>query len=177
MTTDVRLLLGYCHLPAFAKCRRCHFELLMHLEKYENTIARYGFEVTCVRVCDQTLSPPNTERWLAESPLSFRRSFGKRVVGRVLRARRFGPTMLTEHPEVVPYHTLPKISAKEEGFGPELSHKGADNVWSHRVPRCLLPSPSFCGILPTPTVFARRRRGGEHPPQGGDAYPRNINHV
>ncbi len=74
--------------------------------------------------CDQTLSPPNTERWLAESPPEFHTSFGKRVVGRDLRARRFGPTMLTERPEVVPYHTLPEISAKEEGFGPELSHKG-----------------------------------------------------
>ena len=81
--------------------------------------------------CDQTLSPPNDESGMAESPSVFRNSFGKRVVGRDLRARRFSLTMLAERPEVVPYHTLPEISAKEEGFGPGLSHKGADKVWSH----------------------------------------------
>ena len=95
--------------------------------------------------CDQTLSPPKDESGMAEPPLSFRSSFGKCVVGRDLRARRFCPNMLAERPEVVPYHTLPEMSAKDEGFGPGFSHQVADKVWSHPESRVRRPKLMFYG--------------------------------
>ena len=36
--------------------------------------------------------------------------------------------MLAERPEVVPYHNLPEMSAKEEVLGTGLSHQGADKA-------------------------------------------------
>ncbi len=99
--------------------------------------------------CDQTLSPPNTERWLAESPLSFRRSFGKRVVGRDLRARRFGPTMLAERPEVVPYHTFPEISESD----PRRTQTPQTIRRMRRVPKPRCPRSTPCrGVGGSPAM-------------------------
>ncbi len=102
--------------------------------------------------CDQTLSPPNDESGMAESPSVFRNSFGKAWWGEPSRRAELCPPIIAAHPEDSPHPLQPEIKTKACKSRPGFSRQGADKTL-----RSLAPSVTMAWAQ-----AAARRDGSPH---------------